>query len=144
MCFTEIKLVEQQGQIYRGRPAYHGEDPWHDWVNVSWKNDDGSFSKVPAEIQFFVDIKEELFPFASKIPSYRGEGTYALVQSMVDEPKPHGYSMLLSTGVREKDQYHFQRVDTFVEPAFVVDNIGCPQQSLLVLSPRREWAGYFL
>ena len=121
-----------------------GEDPWHDWVNVSWRSDDGTLSKVPAEIQFFVDVNEELFPFAAHLMGYRGEGTYALIQSMKEEPKPYSTSLLLSRGVREKDVFHFQRVDTIVDPAFVVDNIGCPHQSLFVLTPRSEWANLFL
>jgi hypothetical protein len=145
-CFTEIKVVQDHrgAQIYRGHPAYRGEDPWHDWVNVSWKYVDGTMTKVPAEIQFFVDVKEEIFPYAGNLPGYRGEGTYALIQSMVEEPKPHSHSQLLSRGVREKDIFHFQRVDSFVDPAFVVDNIGCLHQTLLVLTPRSEWAKLFL
>ena len=54
-CFTEIKVVQDhQAEIYRGHPAYRGEDPWHDWVNVCWKYVDGTMSEVPTEIQFFV------------------------------------------------------------------------------------------
>ena len=145
-CFTEIKFVLGNGstQIYRGHPAYRGEDPWHDWVNVSWRSDDGTFTTVPAEIQFFVDVNEEHFPFAVNLTGYRGEGMYALIQSMEEETQPHGTSLLLSRGVREKDTFHFQRVDTLLDPAFVVDNIGCPHQSLLVLTPRSEWAKLFL
>lgn len=149
-CFTEIKVVHNHvAQIYRGHPAYRGEDPWHDWVNVKWKGLDGRMSKVPAEIQFFVDVNEKAFPFARNIKGYRGEGTYAVMQSMIEEPNPHGTSMLLSKGAREMDAhlnhvFQFERVDSFVSPAFVVDNIGCPRQTLLVLTPRSEWAKLFL
>lgn len=73
-----------------------------------------------------------------------GEGTYALIQSMVEEPKPHGHSQLLSRGVCEKDTFHFQQVDSFVDLAFVVNNIGCPHQTLLVLTPHSEWVKSFL
>lgn len=136
-------------KIYRGHPAYRGEDPWHDWVNVSWKGLDGRMSKVPAEIQFFVDVNKELFTYALNLEGYRGEGIYAVIQSMVKEPNPHGNSLLLSSGVREKDllkldAFHFQWVNSFVDPVFVVDNIGCPKGSLLVLTPRSEWAKLFL
>jgi hypothetical protein len=52
-----------------------------------------------------------------------GKGTYAVIQSMVEEPSPHGSSQLLtvSKGLHEKDVFHFQRVDSFVNPIFVVD-----------------------
>jgi hypothetical protein len=118
-------------------------------VNVKWKGLDGRMSKVPAEIQFFVDVNEKAFPFARNIKGYRGEGTYAVMQSMIEEPNPHGTSMLLSKGAREMDAhlnhvFQFERVDSFVSPAFVVDNIGCPRQTLLVLTPRSEWAKLFL
>jgi hypothetical protein len=146
-CFTEIKVVKANGteQIFRGHPAYRGQEPWHDWVNVRWRSDkDGTFSAVPAEIQFFVHVTEEIFPFARFLHGYRGEGTYALIQSMAKETRPHGTSSLLSRGVREKGIYHLQKVDTLLDPAFIVDNIGCPRQSLLVLTPRTEWASLFL
>lgn len=127
-CFTEIKVVQDnQTQIYRGHPTYHGEDPWHDWVYVSWECEDGLLTKVPAEIQLFVDVNKELFPYAGNLPGYKGEGTYTQIQSMLEEPVPHGPSKLvLSWGIREQDIYHFQWVDTFLDPAFVIDNIGCP------------------
>jgi hypothetical protein len=150
-CFTEIKVVHNKvEQLYRGHPAYRGEDPWHDWVNVKWKGLDGRMSIVPAEVQFFVDVNENVFPYASHIKGYKGDGTYAVIQSMKEEPNPHSNSQLLSRGVRETDAskrnrvFHFERVDSFVSPAFVVDNIGCPQQTLLVLTPRLEWAKLFL
>jgi hypothetical protein len=65
------------------------------------------------------------------------------------EPNPHGTSLLLSKGARELDAhlnhvFQFEWVDSFVDPAFVVDNIGCPCQTLLVLTPRSEWAKLFL
>jgi hypothetical protein len=71
------------------------------------------------------------------------------MQSMIEEPNPHGTSLLLSKGAREVDAhlnhvFQFERVDSFIGPAFVVDNIGCPRQTLLVLTPRSEWAKLFL
>jgi hypothetical protein len=146
-CFTEIKLVHNKAaQIYRGHPAYRGEDPWHDWVNVKWKGLDGRMSKVPAKIQFFVDVNENAFPYARHIKGYRGPETYAVIQLMKEEPNPHANSHLLRRGVHEMDAsnknrvFHFEHVDSFVNPTFVVDNIGCPRHTLLVLTPLLEWA----
>jgi hypothetical protein len=127
-CFTEIKLVHNKvAQIYRGHPAYHGEDPWHDWVNVKWKGLDGRMSKVPAEIQFFVNVNENVFPYARHIKGCRGPGTYVVIQLMKEEPNPHGNSCLLRRGVCEMDAsnknrvFHFERVDSFVNLTFVVN-----------------------
>ena len=123
---------------------------WHNWVNVKWKGLDGRMSKVPAEIQFFVDVNDNVFPYARYIKGYRGPGTYAVIQLMKEDPKPHGNSQLLRRGVCELDAsnknrvFHFECVDSFVNPTFVVDNIGCPRHTLLVLTPRLEWANLFL
>jgi hypothetical protein len=108
--------------------------------------------KVPSKITFFVDVNEELFPYAESISGYRGEGTYAIIHSMEEEPDTLGSSQLLRRGIcktvgegeRKKNVFHFQRVDSFVSPAFVVDNVGCPRKSLFVLTPRSNWANKFL
>jgi hypothetical protein len=151
-CFTEIKVVENGvSTIYRGHPSFRGEDPWHDWVNIEWIGPNRRTTKVPAEIQFFVHVTEEIFSSAPYLHGYRGEGTYAVIHSMNEAPIPHGNSLLLDRGVREKeknsdrDVFHLQRVDSsFVGPAFVVDNIGCPRKSLLVLLPRSKWYDCFI
>jgi hypothetical protein len=108
-------------------------------------------STVPAEIQFFIDINEQVFPYARSIKGYIGKGMYAILQSMKEEPKQVGESQLLNKGYREvygsniaNRVFWFGRVDSFVNPAFIVDNIGCPQQSLFVLTPRSQWAKSFL
>jgi hypothetical protein len=89
-------------------------------------------TKVPAEIQLFVDVNKELFPYAGNLPGYKGEGTYTQIQSMLEEPVPHGPSKLvLSWGIREQDIYHFQWVDTFLDPAFVIER----QHQLSMLIP---------
>jgi hypothetical protein len=150
-CFTEIKVIEDgQSHIYRGHPSYRGEDPWHDWVYVKWKDLDQKFVEVPAEIQFFVKVSEDIFPNLAYIDGYRGDRTYAVIHSMLKEPTPVGDSLLLLSGTREKDKdnkddvFQLQKVDTFVGPAFVVDNIGCPRNSLFVVRPRSEWPNLFL
>jgi hypothetical protein len=52
-CYTKIKVVANNvSQIYRGHPAYRGKDPWHNWVNLSWKLLNGRLRKVPAQIFF--------------------------------------------------------------------------------------------
>jgi hypothetical protein len=151
-CFTEIKVVEKGvSTIYRGHPSFRGEDPWHDWVNIEWIGPNRNTTKVPAEIQFFVHVTEEIFPSAPYLHGYRGEGTYAVIHSMKEKPIPHGNSRLLDRGVREKekntdcDVFHLQRIDSsFVGPALVVDNIVCPQKSLLVLIPCSKWYDCFI
>jgi hypothetical protein len=99
-CFTEIKVVANNvSQIYRGHPAYRGEDPWHDWVNVSWKLLNGRLRKVPAEIIFFVDVNYQQCPHAETLNGFSGEGTYAVIHSMKDEPDAVGSSQLLTRGI---------------------------------------------
>jgi hypothetical protein len=67
---------------------------------------------------------------------------------MKDEPDAVGTSQLLTREIREtlafKNVFHFQKVDSFVNPAFVVNNIGCPNHSLFVITPMPEWAKEFL
>jgi hypothetical protein len=117
---------------------------------VKWKGLDGRMSKVPAEIQFFINVNDNVFPYARDIKGYRGPGTYAVIQLMKKDPKPHGNSQLLRRGVCEMDAsnknsvFHFERVDSFVNPTCVVHNIGCPRHTLLVLTPCLEWANLFL
>jgi hypothetical protein len=127
-------------QIYRGHPAYRGKDPWHDWVNISWKLLNGRLRKVPAQIFFNVNYQQ--CPYAETINGFRGEGTYAVIHLMKDKPDAVGSSQLLTHGIHEtldfKNVFHFQKVDSFVNPAFVVDNIGCPNHSLFVITPMSE------
>jgi hypothetical protein len=148
-CFTKIKVVANNvSQIYRGHPAYRGEDPWHDWVNVSWKLLNRRLRNVPAQIIFFVDVNYQQCPYAETINEFRGEGTYAAIHSMKDKPNAVRSSQLLTHGIHEtldfKDVFHFQKVDSFANPAFVVNNIGCPNHSLFVIRPMSEWAKEFL
>jgi hypothetical protein len=97
---------------------------------VKWKGLDGRMSKVPAEIQFFVNVNDNVFPYARYIKGYRGPGTYAVIQLMKEDPDFHGNSQLLRRGVCKMDAsnknwvFHSERVDSFVNPTFVVDNIG--------------------
>jgi hypothetical protein len=139
-CFAEIKLVHNKvaQQIYRGHPTYCGEDPWHNWVNVEWKGLDGRMSEVPAEIQFFINMNENVFPYTRYIKGYRGPGTYAVIQLMKEDTNFHGNSQLLRRGVHKTDAsnknrvFHFERVNSFVvNPTFVVDNMGCQRNPFL-------------
>jgi hypothetical protein len=48
-------------------------------VSVNWKCLDGIMRKVPGEIIYFVDVNEQLFPYAGSISGWReGEGTYTV------------------------------------------------------------------
>jgi hypothetical protein len=68
---------------------------------------------------------------------------------MRDEPNAVGSSQLLTHGIQEtldfQNVFHFQKVDSFVNPAFVVNNIGCLNHSLFVITPMsHQWAKEFL
>jgi hypothetical protein len=67
---------------------------------------------------------------------------------MKGKPDAVKSSQLLTCGIRErldfKNVFHFQKVDSFVNPALVVDNICCPNHSLFVITPMSEWAKEFL
>jgi hypothetical protein len=67
---------------------------------------------------------------------------------MKDEPDAVRSSQLLTHGIREtldfKKVFHFQKFGSFINPAFVVDNISCLNHSLFVIAPMSEWAKEFL
>ena len=77
------------------------------------------------------------------IEGYDGPGLYAVVQTLVQQPTPCRDSVLLSTCTLSKE-YYLVPTSSFYKPAFVVDNVGCPNSSLFVIPPMDEWADSFL
>jgi hypothetical protein len=80
---------------------------------------------------------------AIDIEGYVNPGIYAFVQTLNEQPTPVRNSVLLSTCTL-LDEFYLVPTSSFVKPAFVVDNVGCENRSLLVVPPMDEWAGLFL
>jgi hypothetical protein len=77
------------------------------------------------------------------IQGYFNPGTYALVQTLEEQPTPLDKSVFLFTCTLS-DEFYLVPTSSFVKPAFVVDNVGCQNKSLFVVPPMNEWAGFFL
>jgi hypothetical protein len=139
-CFTEHKI---EGQIYRAHPSYRDTGPWHDWVLVEYydahKRD---FFNVVGEIMFFVDLCENVIPFMLQVEGVTDVGTYAVIHSLENEPSPMPDSCLLATGTHAKT-YNLVSTTSFKDTAFVIDNVGCPRKSVVVIHPNSEWAQLF-
>lgn len=139
-CFTEHKI---EGQIYRAHPSYRDTGPWHDWVLVEYYDArKRGFFNVVGEIMFFVDLRENVIPFMSQVEGVTEAGTYAVIHSLDKETAPMPDSCLLSTGTRALT-YNLVNTTSFKDTAFVIDNVGCPRRSVLVLRPTKEWAQLF-
>jgi hypothetical protein len=139
-CFTEHKI---QGQIYRAHPSYRETGPWHDWVLVEYYDARRrGFFNLVGEIMFFVDLREKVIPFMSQVQGVTEAGTYAVIHSLDKETAPMPDSCLLSTGTRAMT-YNLVNTTSFKDTAFVIDNVGCPRKSVLVIRPTSEWAQLF-
>jgi hypothetical protein len=55
--------------------------------------------KSPGLDYFFVNVNYQQCPYAETINGFRGEGTYALIHSMKDEPDSVGSPQLLTHGI---------------------------------------------
>ena len=91
---------------------------------------------------FFVDLRADVIPFMLQVEGVTDVGTYAVIHSLVSEPSPMADSCLLCTGLRAKG-YNFVSTTSFKDTAFVIDNVGCPDESVLVVRPKSEWANLF-
>lgn len=121
----------------------HQSDRNHDWVNVEYYDPQKrEFFEVVGQIMFFVDIREPVIPFMSQVEVFVEAGTYAVIHSLESEPTPIDDSCLLTTGLRSKT-YNLVSTTAFVDTAFVIDNVGCPHKSVLVVRPNKEWAQLF-
>jgi hypothetical protein len=136
-CFMGHKI---EGQIYRAHPSYRGKGPWHDWVLVEYfDHEKRTFFNVLGEIMFFVDLRDNVIPFMSQVEGVTEAGTYAVIHSLESDPTPMPDSCLLSTGVRTK-AYNLVSTSSFKDTAFVINNVGCPHKSVVVICPSSEWA----
>jgi hypothetical protein len=154
-CFTEHKTsIAQSGeppQLFRAHPAYRGGRPWNDWVyvqyRISQKDARGRVTTVfedhLSKIILFVDLSHSLLPNMPDIEGYVHPGTYALVQTLQEQPVPVDKSVLLSTCILS-DKFYLVPTVSFRKPAFVVDNVGCKNRSFFVVPPMDEWAELFL
>jgi len=152
-CFTDHKIYDTDGQlqIYRTHPAYRGGPAWNDWVYVEYcitSTQQGhrarnAFVNHLSKIILFLDLRVAILPNMTDIQGYVNPGTYAVVQTLEEQPKPVSTSVLLSTCTLSSE-YYLVPTSSFVKPAFVVDNVGCPIRSLFVVPPMDEWADLFL
>jgi hypothetical protein len=141
LCFTTHK---QDGFIYHAHPDCHGKT-WYDWVNISFLYADSPeepISILPGQILMFVDLRRHKIPFMDNLDGYNGPGTYAVVRCLDGEPKALKNSVLILSTRRHWD-LTLVSTEHFYEPICVVDNIGCPNKSVLVVRPRRDWANEF-
>ena len=91
---------------------------------------------------FFVDLQENVIPFMLQVEGVTEVGTYAVIHSLAYVPPQLDDSCLLCTGVRAKG-YNLVSTTAFKDTAFVIDNLGCPRNSVFVIRPNSEWATLF-
>jgi hypothetical protein len=140
LCFTTHK---RDGNIYHAHPDCHGK-MWYDWVNISflYADDPEEPISIPGQILMFVDFRNHMIPNMDNLEGYDGPGTYAVVRCLDGEPTPLENSVLILTGRRHKE-VTLVSTEHFHEPVCVVDNLGCPNKSVLIVRPRRDWADEF-
>jgi hypothetical protein len=155
-CFTEQHRRDGDGgnwHIFRGHPQYKGK-PWHDWVYVQWTNkqatdedsrsndgDDSDASSgnedVPGKILFFVDLTS-----VTNHPDYKPD-KYVVVESFLTYPKKvKGSSIIYKGQVNPHALFELAWVDSIVDVAFVIPNLGMPDNYYVVLPPC-EWRTLF-
>jgi hypothetical protein len=84
-----------------------------------------------SKIILFVDFRKSVIPNnMTDIEGYIRPGVYALVQTQEEQPMPVQNSVLLSTCTLSND-FYLVLISSFSKLAFVVDNVGCGQKSLL-------------
>jgi hypothetical protein len=103
-----------------------------------------TFRITSPKIILFIDFTLNVLPNMSDIEGYVDGGMYAIVQGLVEEkPKDVKESVLLTTCTLST-KFYLVPTSSFVRPAFVVDNVGCPNKSLFVVPPMSSWADEFL
>jgi len=126
---------------------------WNDWALFKWTTDDGSTSDESTEIPNTVDDNTEdipgriLFFFdARKMknhPHY-DPGLYAIIQSLTKKPTGFGKKSFIGRGtVNPRVTFQVCHVDSIVDVAFLIPNIGLPNE-YLVLKPPVHWADIFI
>jgi len=151
-CFTEHKRIDSNSDrmfVFRGHPLFRGKS-WNDWAYFKWSNnDDSSLSDqsvesddstedIPGRILFFFDAT------AMKGHPEYSPGLYAVIQSMTKKPSScGGRSFMLRGSVNPKIKFHLCHVDSIVDVAFVLPNVGIPNE-YFVLRPPKQWPDLFI
>ena len=145
-CFTEhyrMDEVNQEYVLFRAHPCFRGK-PWNDWAHFQWDKDaeddssDNSYDEIPAKILFFLDARD-IKDHISVDP-----GLYAVVQSLTRVPFPlTGSKILRKAAMDPKDSFRLCHVDSIVDVAFVIPNIGAVNQYYLI-APPLAWAKAFI
>ena len=144
-CFTEHNRLDRQSGVsvlFRGHPCFRGSS-WNDWAYFDWVNGTESDSSeesslaIPGRILFFAD-----FTTISTHPHYE-PGLYAVVQSLAREPSQITGTNLLRKGFMIPG-FHFNicHVDSIADVAFVIPNVGCPNEYYILLPPQ-SWPLFF-
>jgi hypothetical protein len=147
-CFTEHHRIDYDANvkyIFRGHPLFRGRE-WHDWAYFQWtkdgSNDDSSSEssvsvEVPAKILFFADLSN-----IEHHPNYK-PGLYAVVKSMTKEPvSVPGSKLLKRMSTNPRISFNLCDVESIVDVAFVIENIGLQNDFFIVESPT-VWPKYF-
>ena len=80
----------------------------------------------------------------SNIEGYINAGMYILVQGLVKEKPLQVPDSVLHTTCKLSNDFYLVPTTSFVSPAFVVDNVECPNESLFMVPPMSMWADEFL
>ena len=99
MSKTTLSFFAQHNRgsnIFRADPCYEKNNPWYDWVTVTWQND----GNIPAKLLLFWEIDEKSYKKSFTVGSttISGPGTYAIAYSLLSEEsiiKAHGVSLLV-------------------------------------------------
>ena len=136
--------------IFRADPDWNdSKNPWYDWAQVKW---DGFEHEVPAQLQVFMDLRQNFNTTFQVGQSYVTEaGCYAVArtfQDMADE-KAHGQSKLVYYGelVYEQDtntpQMCMFNVDSITKPMVAVPYVAEKDvynaREWLILKPKSLW-----
>jgi len=152
-CFTEHKRKDSNTDrmfVFRGHPMFRGKN-WNDWAYFKWNSNDDNSSlseqsveaadeteDVPGRILFFVDARG-----MTNHPEY-SPGLYAVIQSMTKKPTSCGrHSFMLRGSVNPKITFYLCHVDSIVDVAFVLPNVGMPNE-YFVLRPPQHWPDLFI
>ena len=80
--FNGFTCLSCKGHIFRAHPSYRSADPWFDYVNVKWYDDDIGQYSVPAKIQMFLDLSNNTFASGSIFK----QELYVVITSCVSHP----------------------------------------------------------
>lgn len=144
MCFTEHK---RDGVIFHGDCEYRSGHEWYDWVVINWEGHSPTIGKIFCFVDMNTYIsKDPVIVNGNEI--HQGQ-VYAAISSLSSSAlKNYPGSVLFCQGLmylnNENDVvYYLVSVDTIVDTAFVVNNVGGPSHEFMVMHPRRNWSSGF-